>query len=82
MHKKKPQQNYKRIPVEKPKSAPPQTIITRFNLATGEFETYDNVHISSKFEQKQHRYLQNELGKLQNEVDYYVEEVIIPELMD
>jgi hypothetical protein len=48
----------------------------------GEFETYDNVQISSKFEQKQHRYLQNELGKLQNEVDYYVEEVIIPELMD
>ena len=41
MPKKKPQLNYKRVPVEKPKSAPPQTIITRFNLATGTFETYD-----------------------------------------
>ena len=49
---------------------------------TGEFETYDNVQISSKFEPKQHRYLNNELGKLNDEVDYYVEEVIIPDLMN
>lgn len=49
---------------------------------TGDFETYDYIQISSKFEPKKHRYLNNELGKLNDEVDYYVEEVIIPDLMD
>ena len=49
---------------------------------TGEFETYNNAQISSKFEPKKHRYLNNELGKLNDEVDYYVEEVIIPDLMN
>ena len=49
---------------------------------TGDFETYDNTQISSKFEPKTHRYLNQELGKLEDEVDYYIEEVIIPELRD
>ena len=49
---------------------------------TGDYETYDNAQITSKFQPKQHKYLYNELGKLQDEVDYYVEETIIPELMD
>lgn len=49
---------------------------------TGDFETYDNTQITSKFEPKTHRYLNQELGKLENEVDYYIEEVIIPELKD
>ena len=49
---------------------------------TGEYETYDTTQISSKFEGKNHRYLNNELGKLEDEVDYFVEEVIIPELSD
>ena len=49
---------------------------------TGDYETYDNVQITSKFQPKQHKNLYNELGKLQDEVDYYVEETIIPELMD
>ena len=49
---------------------------------TGDFETYDNVQISSKFEPKQHRYLSNELGNLQSEVEYFIEDVIIPDLMD
>ena len=49
---------------------------------TGDYETYDNAQITSKFQPKEHKYLYNELGKLQDEVDYYVEEVIIPELMD
>jgi hypothetical protein len=47
---------------------------------TGDFETYDNTQISSKFEPKSHKYLNNELGNLEDEVDYFVEEVIIPEL--
>ena len=49
---------------------------------TGDFETYDTTQISSKFEPKTHRYLNQELGKLEDEVDYYIEEVIIPELRD
>jgi hypothetical protein len=49
---------------------------------TGDYETYDNTQISSKFEPKTHRYLNQELGKLEDEVDYYIEEVIIPELKD
>jgi hypothetical protein len=49
---------------------------------TGDYETYDNTQISSKFEPKTHRYLNQELGKLEDEVDYYIEEVIIPELRD
>ena len=49
---------------------------------TGDYETYDKAQITSKFQPKQHKYLYNELGKLQDEVDYYVEETIIPELMD
>lgn len=49
---------------------------------TGDYETYDNIQITSKFQPKEYKYLYNELGKLQDEVDYYVEEVIIPELMD
>ena len=47
---------------------------------TGDFETYDSAQISSKFEPKKHRYLNNSLGDLESEVDYYIEEVIIPEL--
>jgi len=49
---------------------------------SGEYETYDNAQISSKFEPKTHRYLNQELGKLEDEVDYYIEEIIIPELMN
>lgn len=49
---------------------------------TGDYETYDNTQITSKFEPKTHRYLNQELGKLEDEVDYYIEEVIIPELRD
>lgn len=49
---------------------------------TGEYETYDDTQISSKFKQKTHRYLNQELGKLEDEVDYYIEEIIIPELMN
>ena len=49
---------------------------------TGEFETYDNSQISSKFEPKKLKFLNEELGKLESEVDYYIEEVIIPELRD
>ena len=41
MPKKKPKLNYKRVPVEKPKSAPPNTIIIRYDLATSTFITYD-----------------------------------------
>jgi hypothetical protein len=47
---------------------------------TGDFETYDNTQITTKFQPKKHRYLNNTLGKLEDEVDYYIEEVIIPEL--
>ena len=49
---------------------------------TGEYETYDTAQISSKFDGKNHRYLNNELGKLEDEVDYFVEEVIIPDLIN
>jgi hypothetical protein len=49
---------------------------------TGDFETYDSAQISSKFEPKTHRYLNQELGKLEDEVDYFVEEVIIPDLIN
>jgi hypothetical protein len=49
---------------------------------TGEFETYDSNQVSSKFQPKKHRYLNEVLGELEDEVEYYIEEVVIPELMN
>jgi hypothetical protein len=45
-----------------------------------EFETYDNTQIDSKFEPKKNLYLNDSLGDVEDEVDYFIEEVIIPEL--
>jgi len=44
---------------------------------TGDFETYDSGNLSSK-PQRQYKQLHGELGKLVPEVEYFVEEEIIP----
>ena len=49
---------------------------------TGSFQTYDSNDKSFKYDSSNEKYLNDSLGKLESEVDYYVEEVIIPELMD
>lgn len=47
---------------------------------TGDYQTYDMTDPFSKPEGGNERYLDDELGKLISEVEYFVEEVIIPDL--
>ena len=49
---------------------------------TKDFQTYDSNDKSFKYDSSNEKYLNDSLGKLESEVDYYVEDVIIPELMD
>ena len=49
---------------------------------TGDYETYDITDPFARPEGKEDRYLINELGNLIDEVEYFVEETIIPDLLD
>lgn len=49
---------------------------------TGDYQTYDITDPFSKPDGNNDRYLANELGKLLDEVEYFVEEEIIPDLID
>lgn len=49
---------------------------------TGNYETYDITDPFSRPEGNNDRYLANELGSLSDEVEYFVEEEIIPDLIN
>ena len=49
---------------------------------TGDYQTYDITDPFTRPEGKKDRYLINELGNLISEVEYFVEETIIPDLLD
>ena len=49
---------------------------------TGDYETYDITDPFSRPEGNNDRYLANELGSLSDEVEYFVEEEIIPDLIN
>ena len=49
---------------------------------TGDYQTYDITDPFGKPEGKEDLYLINELGNLISEVEYFVEETIIPDLLD
>ena len=49
---------------------------------TGDYQTYDITDPFARPEGKKDRYLINELGNLISEVEYFVEETIIPDLLD
>ena len=49
---------------------------------TGDYQTYDITDPFSKPEGINDKYLVNELGKLLDEVEYFIEDIIIPDLTD
>ena len=49
---------------------------------TGDYQTYDITDPFARPEGKEDLYLINELGNLISEVEYFVEETIIPDLLD